>query len=240
MSKKLKANITSQEAQRFVDEVMNDRYPLQSRGKEILDLIDRDKLNEEELIELDEAYAFVENKNKKIQADLFNEQVKSDGEVDALGSPISIGLKEKIEKAKIEFQNQPIDPMLIDIIRNSVEPDVTDEEVEQIVAGLIQDKADEQWSSANLMFDTIGENLGNKIQEVARKNEKVAKDSIVRKKTRPKASVEEIEALKKRNDAIRKRYEYLTRTYKSQRAFEILEREYNIKYSSLQSIVYKP
>ena len=49
MSKKLKPNITSQEAQRFVDEVMNDRYPLQSRGKEMLDLIDRDKLNEKEL-----------------------------------------------------------------------------------------------------------------------------------------------------------------------------------------------
>ena len=55
MNKKLKPNITSQEAQRFVDEVMNDRYPLQSRGKEMLDLIDRDKLNNKELKQLDDA-----------------------------------------------------------------------------------------------------------------------------------------------------------------------------------------
>ena len=239
MSKKLKSNITSLEAQKLFNEIKNDKYPVQSRGKELLDLIDRDKLNKKELKELDDTYADIDAKNRKIALDIFNEQIKSNGKTDELGVPTSIGLVKALEKARQSFMSNPIPYSLLEIIENG-NSDVSREEAEAILAGLVQDKADEDWNAITLFFQEIGNKIGSRIQEVIRDNEIIAKDSVVRQKTKPKATDEETKLLINRNKAIRKRFFDLTNVYKSKQAFEILEREYNLKYSTLRTIVYKP
>lgn len=239
MSKKLKSNITSHKAQKLVDEIMSDAYPMESRGNEMLDLIDKDKLNKKELAELRKEYQSNEKINRMIALRLFNEQIKSDGKTDELGSPTSIGLKKALDKAKEKMMNQPIPIHLLEIIENG-NKDCSREEAEQILAGLIQDQADEDWNALTEMFNLVGKELGDKVQKVIRKSEKIAKDSVVRKTTKPKASDEQTKNLKKRNKAIRERFFKLTQVYKSKQAFKILENEYNLKYSSLRSIVYKP
>ena len=239
MSKKLKSNITSLEAQKLFNEIKNDKYPVQSRGKELLDLIDRDKLNKKELKELDDTYADIDAKNRKIALDIFNEQIKSNGKTDELGVPTSIGLVKALERARQTFMNEPIPPQLVKIVKEG-NKDMSLEEAEQIVAGLVQDKANENWNAITIFFDKIGQKIGGKIQDIIRDNEKIAKDSVVRKKTKPKASDEQKENLIKRNIAIRVRFFKLKEAYTSKMCFEILEREYNLKYQSLRSIVYKP
>ena len=98
MSKKLKSDITSEEAQKLVDDVLNDKYAIQSKGKEMLDLIDKSKLNKKELNELEDTYKYVEERNKQVQSMVFNEQVKSDGNVDKYGVPTSVSFQKSIEK----------------------------------------------------------------------------------------------------------------------------------------------
>ena len=239
MSKKLKSNITSHKAQKLVDEVLSDDYPIQSRGNELLDLIDKDKLDEKELKELEAEYQSNDERNRRIALRIFNEQIKSNGMVDETGAPTSIGLKKALDKAKKEFMKQPIPPSLIDILTYG-EDGMSVEEAEAVVVGLVNSKAEEDWFAMDKFFKTLGDGIGGKIQDVIRKSEKIAKDSVVRKKTKPKASDEETKNLKKRNKAIRERFFKLTQVYKSKQAFKILENEYNLKYSSLRSIVYKP
>lgn len=231
--------MTSEKAQKILNEIISDEHPIQTLGNDALDLIDKDKLNKKELAELEKQYQLNEEINRQIAVKLFNEQIKSGGKTDELGSPTSIGLKKALDKAKKEMMNVAIDPKIYNIIREGTDPQVTDEEVEQIVVGLMQDKADENWNVLGKMFDLFGKKLGNKVQKVIRKSEKIAKDSVVRKKTKPKASDDEIKNLKNRNIAIRKKFFELTKVYKSKQAFKILENKYNLKYTTLKSIVYK-
>ena len=42
----------SKKAQKLFDNVLSDKYPIQSKGTELLDLVDKAKLNKKELKEL--------------------------------------------------------------------------------------------------------------------------------------------------------------------------------------------
>ena len=52
--KKSNNSVTQHKAQALMDEIMDDKLAIQSRGKELLDLIDKSQLNEDELKELEE------------------------------------------------------------------------------------------------------------------------------------------------------------------------------------------
>ena len=235
--KKSNNSVTQHKAQALMDEIMDDKLAIQSRGKELLDLIDKSQLNEDELKELEETYEYVENKNKKIKSMVFNEQIKSDGKVDKYGVPTSVSFQDSVEKFETLSRNKI--SLKESLLKLALQENIPQEQAEQLVAGTTEKVAGESWDIISKMSHSIGVAFGNRIQDIIRENEKVANKSVVRKTTQPKATDEETRNLIKRNKAIRMRYLKLSNTYRPKKAFEILEREYNLKYTTLKSIVYK-
>lgn len=235
LPKKSKKTLTQQE----LADILSDEFPIESSGNQILDLIDRSKLSKDELKRLKEEYDNQDRINRNIALKIFNEQIKSDGKTDELGVPTSIGVKKALDKVKSQFMKDAQIPadLLESVYKGN--KDITIEESEQIVAGLVIADAEEKWFTFNKFFEKLEKEIMGKFQNVIRANEKVAVKSVLRKVTKPKASDEDKEKLIKRNKAIRLKFFKLTQNLKSQRAFEILSREYKKSISTIRDIVYK-
>ena len=237
MSKKLKSDITSEEAQKLVDDVLNDKYAIQSKGKEMLDLIDKSKLNKKELKELEDTYKYVEERNKQVQSMVFNEQVKSDGNVDKYGVPTSVSFQKSIEKfealarAKVSLKTS--------LLKLCEQENIPQEQAEQLVAGTTEKVAGESWDIISKMSEMFGRKFGDAIQRIIRDNETISKDSVVRKGGRPKGSKSKIES---RNRRCKKHYEYLMteKGFNAKKSKKICMKKYEIESDELfNTILYR-